>query len=392
MLNEYEKATGLKPLIWMRYIDDIFFTWQHDEVSLDHFIKFCDNYSKSKNMKSNIKFETKISKDTVNFLDVTVELKNNQIKTSVYTKPTDAHLYLNSNSCHTPHVIKNIPKGQFIRIKRICSDDKVFEQQSEKVKIFFMSRGYNEKHLQKMINEVKLMTRDTLLKDKEGSLAKDPQSIMVCTWHPKLKRLPSILHNNYDIIKNDVHLSRTFSVRPSVAYRRKKNLSNYLFKNDINKKDITSIKEKVCKGCKTCKLISNDTMITNQVAGVTAKVKPGGTCQSKGVIYAVNCKKCHLIYIGHTGDTLNVRFSKHRYDIKHRPRNNELADHCNKNHDIDKDLEIFIIDYGVNSVQYRKFLEDRWICKLQTMKPTGLNFESGAYVKEMYKCWTSVQS
>ena len=106
----------------MRYIDDIFFIWQHDEVSLDYFIKFCDNYSKSKNMKSNIKFETKISKYTVNFLDVTVELRNNEIKTLVYTKPTDTRLYLNSNSYHTPHVIKNIPKGQFIRIKRICSD------------------------------------------------------------------------------------------------------------------------------------------------------------------------------------------------------------------------------------------------------------------------------
>ena len=88
-------------------------------------------------MKSNIKFKTKISKDTVNFLDVTVVLKNDEMKTLVYTKPTDAHLYLNSNSYHTPHVIKFFPKGQFIRIKRICSDDKVFEQQSEKVKIFF---------------------------------------------------------------------------------------------------------------------------------------------------------------------------------------------------------------------------------------------------------------
>ena len=98
-----------------------------------------------------------------------------------------------------------------------------------------MSRGYKEKPLQKMINEVKSMTRDTLLKDKEGSLAKDPQSTTVCTWHPKFKKLPSILHNKYDIVKNDVHLSRTFSVHPSVACTRKKNLSNFLFKNYISK-------------------------------------------------------------------------------------------------------------------------------------------------------------
>ena len=388
MLDEYEVATGLKPLVWMRFIDDIFFIWQHDKVSLDHFVKFCNDYSKSKNMKSRIKFETNISIDTVNFLDVTVGLENNVLTTSVYTKPTDAHLYLNSNSCHTPHIIKNIPKGQFVRIRRICSDYNDFLQKSETAKGFFISRGYKEQHLRNIINEVKLLTRDDLLKGKEKTSAKDPQSIMVCTWHPKLRMLPSILHKNYDIIKNDVHLSRIFTARPSVAFRRKKNLSNYLTKTDINKKKVP--KESSCKGCKICKLINNDNTITNKAAGITKKTKSGGTCKSKGVIYSVNCKKCNLMYIGHTGDSLNIRFSKHKYDIKNRPKNNELAEHCHKDHDIDTDLEIYIIDYGITSLKYRKFLEDRWICKLQTMKPTGLNFECGQYVKEMYQCWTSV--
>ena len=45
MLREYEKKTKLRPLIWMRYIDDIFFIWTNGEDTLTDFIKFCDNYS-----------------------------------------------------------------------------------------------------------------------------------------------------------------------------------------------------------------------------------------------------------------------------------------------------------------------------------------------------------
>ena len=34
MLNDYEAENGLRPIIWLRYIDDIFFLWTYDEQSL----------------------------------------------------------------------------------------------------------------------------------------------------------------------------------------------------------------------------------------------------------------------------------------------------------------------------------------------------------------------
>ena len=55
LLHDYSQKTGLSPLAWFRFIDDIFFIWTGDKDSLDHFICFTQNYSKSKNMKSKIK-------------------------------------------------------------------------------------------------------------------------------------------------------------------------------------------------------------------------------------------------------------------------------------------------------------------------------------------------
>ena len=72
MLDEYEKKTKIRPLIWWRYIDDIFFIWHDDEKSLKDFIKFCDEYSQSTKMKSNIRFDSNISNELINFLDVNV--------------------------------------------------------------------------------------------------------------------------------------------------------------------------------------------------------------------------------------------------------------------------------------------------------------------------------
>ena len=122
------------------------------------------------------------------------------------------------------------------------------------------------------------------------------------------------------------------------------------------------------------------------------KLKPGANCKTKGIIYAIKCKKCDHIYIGHhTGDSMGERFSKHKYDIKKRPQQNELATHCHKHkhRDTEKDLEVLIIDHGIHLLGLRRLPEDRYICKLQTLYPNGMNVVIGPYAREMYKYWKS---
>ena len=72
MLNSYEAEHGKRPSVWLRFIDNIFFVWEGDEHSLSHFIKYCDRYSQSVNMKSSIRFTSYCHQNEVNFLDMTV--------------------------------------------------------------------------------------------------------------------------------------------------------------------------------------------------------------------------------------------------------------------------------------------------------------------------------
>ena len=145
LLRDYSQITGLSPLVWFRFIDDIFFIWTGNKDSLDHFISFTQNYSKSKNMKSKIKFEIHLSTNEVHFLDVTVYLKHGKLRTTLFTKSTDSHFCLNTSSCHPSYVLKNIPKGQFIRFRRICSRKSDYLLNSEILYKKFIERGFHEK-------------------------------------------------------------------------------------------------------------------------------------------------------------------------------------------------------------------------------------------------------
>ena len=119
LLHDYSQKTGLSPMVFFCLIDDIFFIWTGNMDLLDHFNSFTQNYRKSKNMKSKIKFNIHLSTNEVHFLDVTISLKHGKLTTTLFTKRTDSHFYPNTSSCHPSHVLKNTWKGQFIRLRRV---------------------------------------------------------------------------------------------------------------------------------------------------------------------------------------------------------------------------------------------------------------------------------
>ena len=173
LIESFYSSTGHKPVVWYRYIDDIFMIWSGGNETLDKFLTFAQEFSKSRKMKSVIKFEINKSDEKVNFLDVNVEIKNGFHCTSLFSKPTDAHLYLNYSSNHPKHVLKNIPKGQFVRIRRICSDTEDYVKSSKQLSQFFIKRGFESTKVELVRKEVLKMNRDDLLRDKPKQ-EKDP--------------------------------------------------------------------------------------------------------------------------------------------------------------------------------------------------------------------------
>ena len=93
----------LKPLVWWRYIDDIFMMWEHGEEELQKFLEILNCYHPT------IKFTAEYSRAKINFPDITVIKKGSQFVTDLYIKLTDTHQYLHASSCHVSHCKKSIP-------------------------------------------------------------------------------------------------------------------------------------------------------------------------------------------------------------------------------------------------------------------------------------------
>ena len=97
----------LQPIVWKRFIDDIFLIRQYGEIELTLFLSYLNNYMIC------MKFEAEHSTSSVHFLVTTVHVdQDGTLTTSLYTKPTDSHNYINFHSCHPRACKKGIPYSQ----------------------------------------------------------------------------------------------------------------------------------------------------------------------------------------------------------------------------------------------------------------------------------------
>ena len=92
-----------------------------EKMSLKKFLEFFNCYHPT------IKFTAEYSGATINFLDVTVLKKSNQLVTSFYLKPTDKHQELHASSCHISNCKKSKPFSQMLHINKI-SENIIFDK------------------------------------------------------------------------------------------------------------------------------------------------------------------------------------------------------------------------------------------------------------------------
>ena len=71
--SDFVNSQELTPLLWYRYIDDVFFIWIHGGEKLVSFINDLNNYH------HNIKFTHESNKEHISFIDLNVNLSGNKL-------------------------------------------------------------------------------------------------------------------------------------------------------------------------------------------------------------------------------------------------------------------------------------------------------------------------
>ena len=373
-----------KTLIYLRYIDDIFFIWTGSKEKLNEI------YTKLNTLHHSIKFDMTSSQTEINFLDTKVmKSPDGTIKTKHYKKSTDRPSYLHKNSEHPKSLKNSIPYAQGLRIKKICSTQEDYNNAKTELIESFEKRGYDKENLKTQLQPLENIDRKDLLKYKEKTVSdKIPLTV---TYNRTLPPLKNITDKHWHLLQLNDELKETFKEKPTIAYKRNKNLKDIIGQNTIvnnkvqRKKEVKKVGK--CRPCLTksgnqcCKQVKNTDQFVSHKYKTSYKIFNNSNCKSKHLIYLLECTKCKIQYVGKCETPFNQRINNHRKDSK-LATSIPASRHFKTNHDFNKDAKFTIIERIENTsrpaevlTQQLKRRENFWIKKLGTLAPDGLNQE-----------------
>ena len=385
MLHDFEAEHGVKPLVWIRFIDDIFFVWNESEELLNAFIDFANKHAVRNGYKSRIEFTSQHSNKSVSFLDTIVRVEGCQLTTDLFIKPTSSHDYVHRSSYHPQHLLSALPKSQFMRVRRICTHLKDYKRHVQLFISFFKRRGYREGELQKLAANIENLSQESLLGPQLPKSNAADRVPFVLSYHHKFLGIAGILRKNYNNMVRDYPVLKTvFPEVPMVAFRRQRNLKDHLVRADHCAKIRAPIIPRHTKA-DIQPFMNNSGLLTNEQTKKVHRIE-GGSANDRNVIYAVKCKVHKLINVGFTSQPLNERMNGHRSDIDLSDPKCELVQHFMKHGcDFRKDIEISVLKHVTGSFDRLSFEEDKWITKLDTRHPNGMNEKLSGYASLYYK-------
>ena len=189
-----------------RYIDDIIGIWTGDEKSVEKTFKDVTDDS--------IRLTFVKDRKQLAALDVLIILKDGSIGTKLYRKPTDSDQYIHWNSAHPAHLKKSIPYSQFLRVKRICSEEGDFEEETRRMMVRFRNRGFPEGVLQTALREARDRPRKSLL---ENAPTRPTGGLHLVTdfFEPSARHIREGCNTFYQALLNSALISERQALAPN---------------------------------------------------------------------------------------------------------------------------------------------------------------------------------
>ena len=376
----------IKPLLYSRFLDDIFSVWPGTHSQLLEFQSFLNN------LIPGIKVTFTVRHQIIEFLDTYIykHTDNNgycTLQTKVYFKPTDTHQLLHRKSFHPQHTFKSIIRSQYIRFKRISSCFLDYQEACAILNQVLISRGYSRPTLLKHKRDI----WHNYSPDPNKQDPDNPQIIPVITYfdhhHTKLNREWSSIIRSNPNLKN---------FRVISAYKKHKNLRNILVNGRFTEEDpevlLTALAEVLARDtthsnkpgsirctntkCTACNYITESTHFTSSHNARTFHIHTKLTCNSSNIIYLITCQKCFLQYVGETGRLLKNRINDHLSAIRLN-RQTPIGIHFNQPQHSIKHFTALPIeqltDNNTDTPYLRRKTEAKWQKLLQTKYPFGLN-------------------
>ena len=365
-----EQYNGFIPQLYRRYIDDVVDAAYCAREDLDNFVEYISNFRPA------LQFTHTITEDgDLPFLDIKLSISEERITTSVHYKPTDTHSYLHHSSSHPLHCKKSIPYSKLLRIRRLCSVERDFQQKAHEMCTFFEKRGYSRTALKHDLQRVSRVSRRDAIQAANVATNGTERIPLVLTYHPFNNHIKKILLTNFNILMNDETTKEIFPLPPLTSYRRDQNIRDILVHTFMQSQSGSQAGTYPCGAprCRTCAHVSATTIIEGPRHNIT--IREHFTCKSSNVIYCISCRRCPSLYIGETGRMLRERTGEHLRTITRNPPGFPVAEHFNMpGHGLD-DMEVRCIKQWKGTNTARRRDQMRLIFHLGTLRPHGLNVD-----------------
>ena len=304
-LADWEESAFLKcpsrPLVYFRYLDDIFGLWDKSEREFHYFLNILNSHHPRIKLKHTLHLQQVPFLDTVVFFSEAKE-GYKTLATKVYFKDTDRHSLLFNSSYHPRHTFSSIIKSQLIRFHRICSLPHHVEEATRTLFNALRPRGYSKRFLRTIKQEVAALFKPGRPDLPRKNNMEQRLIPLVTTFSHQLGPLSQAFKRHFNFVK--LHTTPLAPFKVLFSYRRNKNLKDILVHTALNK---------------TLRLtpnpyFTNIKYISNHQTG--APVWQTFTLLSFNLVYVVQCRLCKMIYVGETGATIKQRLYQHTYHIQ----------------------------------------------------------------------------
>ena len=306
MIQSAEK----RPEFFDRYVDDCIFAWKHGKEELVRFIAHCND------QHTNIGFTWEMTENgsPISFMDMSIRINgDNVIEHELYQKPSHSGVSLNYLSAIPMSTKIGVAVQQFRRAEMLSSDFSKKMESFRKVEKLLKDNDYPEVAIQQAMER-----SDKPPRQKDQQFAEKTGVTL---------RLPFLSEQLYGEVKKAINkLDLPIPVR--VVHTRSGNIKDRLVRSAF-----------VPRSCQT-----HQRYLEQQEAEGRPRGRPrddclscqaglqGTKCESKGVVYSLECRLCGSEYVGETKRTARARIAEHHAHARNATKYTAWGDHMTEYH------------------------------------------------------------
>lgn len=241
-----------------------------------------------------------MSQSMVDFLDLTIKIEDGRLSTTLFRKPTSTNSLLHFRSFHPPHIKKGIPTGQFLRIRRNCTDDQTFQHHAKDLTKRFRERDYPHPLISQAYRRVKGSEWSDLLQVK--SRMEDKSLRFITPYNNQWSDLRRVLDNRWCILQLYHRLKGKFTDRPLLTAQRAPSLRDILVESHFSRPTTRLNRGSrlcgtyPCGDCTVCQFIKPATGFKNPINGEEHQANCYINCKTRYVVYCIQCPCSKILW------------------------------------------------------------------------------------------------